>query len=179
MAHFIALLAGALERRGHSISILSFRLQYPRLFFPGKTQIDEGRDLAPVSAHPLLNSINPFSWIRAFFWMKSRRPHLVVFNYWMPFFLPCYATLAFLSRTFLRVDTLCLAHNIVPHEKKPGDRFLSRVGLRSMSFFIVMSETVRQDLLRFRPHANHHLVPHPVYTYFPPPIPRKQAKRNL
>lgn len=178
-AQFVALLAGVLERRGHKVSILSFRRQYPRIFFPGKTQKDEGEDLLPVTSHPLLNTMNPISWIRALLWLKTQRPDLIVFNYWMPFFLPCYATLAYFSRSILRIESLLIAHNIIPHEKKPGDRLITRIGLPMLSAFIVMSEAVRRDLLRFIPDALHRRIPHPVYAYFSPPVSRPEARRTL
>lgn len=178
-AQYIALLAKTLERRGHTVFILSFRRQYPRLLFPGKTQQDEGEDLHPIATHPLLSTMNPISWLRAFFWLKTKRPHLVVFNYWMPFFLPCYAALAFLVKTGLRVRSLLITHNVVPHENRPGDRLITRIGFQPLSYFIVMSGAVREDLLRIKSDADHLIVPHPVYDYFPPPVSRIEAREKL
>ncbi|HHS12855.1 MAG TPA: glycosyltransferase [bacterium] len=178
IAHYVALLSRHMKARGHEVQILSFSRQYPSLLFPGKTQMDEGRDLIPVRASALLDSINPVSWLRAFQWIRRQNPDLLVFKYWMPFFAPCYATLAFLAGR-RGIGTLSVCDNIVPHEKKPGDRLLTRLGLRFMDAFIVQSRSVLDDLLSFRPGAKYTLVPHPVYEIFPSALDRDDARKQL
>ncbi len=179
IAHYIALLYRKLEERGHGVRVLSFYRQYPSFLFPGSTQKDEGTELIPVHAHPLLDSINPLSWIRAYFWLKKGKPDLILFKYWMPFFAPCYATLAFLSKFLLHVKIVYLCDNIIPHEKKPGDILLTRLGLRFVDFFIVQSRSVLNDLLRFRPEAQYSEVSHPVYEIFPAPVSKTEARKRL
>lgn len=179
IAHYIALLYQTLVQRGHDVYVLSFQRQYPKLLFPGKTQEDEGKELIPVRAFPLLDSINPFSWVQALFWLKTIRPDVVCFKYWMPFFAPCYSTLVLGLKYFFHVPSIFICDNIVPHEKKIGDAWLTRVALRFPDFFIVQSETVRSDLLRFRREAIHVKVPHPVYTIFPSPIQKEEARKRL
>jgi len=179
IAHYTALLYRHLTRKGHDVEVLSFKRQYPAFLFPGKTQIDEGVELIPLRSVPLLDSTNPVSWIRTFFWLKKSRVDLLLFKYWMPFFAPCYATVAFLARTFLNIPILYLCDNIVPHESNVADRTLSRIGLRFVDFFIVQSETVLRDLLLYRPDAVYRKVPHPVYEIFPPPLPKTTARKKL
>jgi glycosyltransferase involved in cell wall biosynthesis len=179
IAHYIALLARTLERRGRRVSVLSFRRQYPSLLFPGKTQKDAGTELIPVQSNPILDSINPVSWIRAFLWMKREKPDAVVFKYWMPFFAPCYAALAFGLGMLLHPAVIFLCDNVIPHEKKFMDVWLTRLALRFPDAFIVQSETVRSELLSFRPDCRHRLVPHPVYEIFPPAVPKSAARTRL
>lgn len=179
IAHYIALLYRSLRKRGHRTRVLSFRKLYPPLLFPGKTQEDGGAELLPVESVPVLNSMNPLSWLRAVLWLKEEKPDLLVFKYWMPFFAPCYAALAGLSRMLFDVPSLYICDNVVPHERHAGDVFLTRLGLHFIDFFIVQSASVQLDLLRFRPEADHVLVPHPVYDLFPPPVPKAEARRRL
>lgn len=179
IAHYIALLYKYLQKRGHTVNVLSFKRQYPGLFFPGRTQKDEGKELIPLHTTPLLDSINPLTWIQAFFWVKKVRPQVLIFKYWMPFFAPCYAVIAYLCKTFLKVKTLYILDNVIPHEKRRGDRILSRIGLKFIDFFIAQSESVLHDLLQFRPHAEVKEIPHPVYEIFPPSLPKKKAKNLL
>ena len=179
IAHYIALLYQKMTDRGHRVHVLSFKRQYPSLFFPGKTQQDLGKELIHLESHPLLDSINPLTWIRAAFWLRRVRPDVLIFKYWMPFFAPCYASVAFLARTFLKARVLYICDNIVPHEKKVGDRLFTRLGLAQVDGFIVQSGAVRKDLLRFKPGANYREVPHPVYEIFPPSISRKDARKAL
>jgi glycosyltransferase involved in cell wall biosynthesis len=179
IAHYIALLSKSLEKRGHDVRVLSFKRQYPSFLFPGKTQKDGGGELVPVRAEPILDSVNPATWIRAFFRLKSIKPDLVLFKYWMPFFAPCYAAVAFLAKAVLNVRVVFLCDNIRPHEKKFGDAFLSKLALRFPDSFIVQSKAVLDDLLDIRPGARHVLVPHPVYDIFPPPVAKAAARRSL
>ena len=179
IAHYIALLYRTLRRRGHRVSVLSFKRQYPSLLFPGKTQRDEGAEMIPVESHPLLDTVNPVSWIHGFLWLKRARPDAVLFKYWMPFFAPCYASLAFALKTLLRIPVLFLCDNVIPHEKKPMDLWLTRLALRFPDAFIVQSRTVLSELRSFRPGARSRLVPHPVYEIFPKPVARAEARRRL
>lgn len=179
IAHYVALLYKKLSERGHDVRVLSFKRQYPSLLFPGKTQADEGKELIPLPSTPILDSINPFSWIKAALWLKKVQPDLLIFKYWMPFFAPCYATVAFLARRLFKVKTLYILDNVIPHEKKPLDRLLTRIGLHGVDAFIAQSASVREDLLQFRPHARYRDVPHPVYEIFPPAEPMDEARSAL
>ena len=179
IAHYVALLYKKLSERGHDVHVLSFKRQYPSLLFPGKTQADEGEELIPVDSMPLLDSINPFSWIRAFFWIKKIKPDVLLYKYWMPFFAPCFATLSFLSKKFLKTKIVYVCDNIVPHEKKIGDRLLTKIGLKYVDGFVVQSKSVLRDLLSFRPDAVYRESPHPVYEIFPPAVTKNQARKHL
>ena len=179
IAHYVALLYRKLRERGHSVHVLSFKRQYPSLLFPGKTQADEGEELIPIDSVPLLDSINPITWIRAYFWLKHIRPDALIFKYWMPFFAPCYAVIAFLVKKAFNTRILYICDNIIPHEKKPGDRLLTWLGLRFVDAFIVQSASVRLDLLSLVPGAVYREIPHPVYEIFPPAIPKTDAKEIL
>ncbi len=179
IAHYIALLYKNLKKKGHTVKVLSFKRQYPSIFFPGKTQKDEGKELISIESTPLLDSVDPLTWIKAFFWLKKVHPKLLIFKYWMPFFAPCYAVIAFFSKTFLHTKTLYILDNVIPHERRRGDRILSTIGLKFIDFFIVQSKSVLRDLLEFRPESVYKEVPHPVYDIFPPSLSKKEAKKIL
>ncbi len=179
MAHYIALLYRKLVERGHDVRLVSFSRQYPKLLFPGTTQADLSKVVNAVPSEPLIDSINPFSWIRAARAIRSFAPDVLLLNYWMPFFMPSYATIAALVRAGRPTRVIFLCHNIVPHEHRPGDRLLTRLGLRVGHGFIVQAESVRDDLVRFRPDASYRLVPHPLYDMFTASVPRSEARERL
>lgn len=179
IAHSVTLLFQKLKNRGHEVHVLSFKRQYPSLFFPGKTQQDEGEELIPISSTPYLDSINPLTWLGAALWLKKKHPDLVLFMYWMPFFAPCFATIILFSKILFPIKTLYLLHNVLPHEKKLGDNFLSKLGLRFVDFFIAQSKAVLNDLLFFRPDANVKESPHPLYEMFPPSLPKMDSRKHL
>lgn len=179
IAHYVALLYKILVKRGHDVKIISFKRQYPSIFFPGKTQQDLSKENEPIPSEPILDSIGPLSWIRTFLSIDKYQADLVIFKYWMPFFAPCYAAIGFLTRLFTRTKILYLCDNIIPHERRIEDKLLTRIGLWNVHYFIVQSKAVKNDLLDFRPDAIYREVPHPVYEIFSNPYNREQARKHF
>ncbi|MBN1780441.1 glycosyltransferase [bacterium] len=174
-----ALLYQALRKAGHDVHSLSFKRQYPAWLFPGKTQMDTGRDLIPISSHAILDSLNPLTWIQAVLWLKSIRPEALIFKYWMPFFSPCYAVVAGLAKWWMNLRIVTVCDNIIPHERRVGDIVLTKLGLRFADGYIVLSRSVRDELLSIRKQARYRQVPHPVYRIFPPSLKKKDARKCL
>ncbi|MFZ5517367.1 MAG: glycosyltransferase [Candidatus Zhuqueibacterota bacterium] len=179
IAHYVALLYQKFIERGHDVKIISFKRQYPSLFFPGKTQQDTSKEVVSLPSEPMLDSIGPLSWIRTFLSIYRFRPDLVIFKYWMPFFAPCYAAVSFLTRLFTRTKLVYICDNIIPHEQRLEDRLLTHLGLWNIHYFIVQSAAVKADLLKFKPGANFKEVPHPVYEIFSNPFTQEQARGKL
>ena len=178
MAHYLALLYTRLKGRGHQVDIISFKRQYPRIFFPGTTQLDSSTITDPVPADPIIDSIGLVSWVRAVRALRKGNPDLIVFIYWMPFFLISYGAIAFLSRIFVKARILFICHNIIPHETKPGDGVLSRVGLSLPDAFLFHSKAVSEDLDRFRKNVPKRTVPLPVFDVFPE-VPENQLQNGI
>jgi len=180
IAQYNALLCRELEREGHQVDVYSFTRQYPSILFPGKTQMEEGADPAPVSARAMVDSINPLTWYRAADAIARGRPDVLLFKYWMPFFAPCFGTIA--RRVRARVPgcrVILICDNVIPHERRLLDGAMTRYMLGAAHAFVVMSKSVLDDLRLFRPGAPATLVPHPLYTHFGEPTPRAAARRAL
>ncbi len=179
IAHFTALLARALQTRGHRVRIFSFTRMYPGLLFPGKTQYDTSQETLPVESVATLDSINPFSWRRTGAIVSAWNPDAVIFKYWMPFFAPAYACVARQIRKRCNARIIFLCHNILPHERHTGMAFLTRAGLGTADHFIVMSDAVQAQLLSFFPQASFARVPHPVYEFFTITTTKEAARTQL
>jgi glycosyltransferase involved in cell wall biosynthesis len=178
IAHYVALLYRELSRK-HRVTVINFSRQYPSFLFPGRTQEDGGEESIPVPNERILDSINPWTWVRAYRAIRRAKADAVVFKYWMPFFGPSYATVAWLARRFGKARVIYIADNVVPHERRPLEGILSWLALRWVDGFIVQSRAVREDLLRARPDAVWREVPHPVYAIFGDAIDRADARRRL
>ncbi len=178
IAQFNALLARELAKR-HTVDFYSFTRQYPSLFFPGKTQMESGPDPAPVGARAMVDSIGPWSWHRTAREIASRKPDALLFKYWIPFFAPCFATIARRARARCGCRVILICDNVIPHETRLFDEALTRLMLSSADGFIVMTKSVLADLRRFRPDAPAELVHHPLYTHFGEPMPKEEARRRL
>lgn len=179
IAHFGSLLFQTLRNRGHDVRMISFKRQYPSLFFPGKTQKDLGKESIPIQSEAILDSVGPLSWIRAANRIRQHNPDLVIFNYWMPFFAPCYAMVAFLAKLVCSTKILYVCHNIVPHEPSAIDGVLTRLAFALVDYFLVMSDSVKDELMHFHASADFKRVFHPVYELFGKPIPKQVAKSKL
>jgi D-inositol-3-phosphate glycosyltransferase len=180
-------LAQELIQEGHEVVIYSFSLQYPSFLFPGKTQYSD--DPAPVGLHirTVLNSINPFNWIWVGKAMANEKPDLVVVRFWLPFMGMSLGTALRVARWFKKkpVRVCALVDNIIPHEKRIGDRFLAQYFVHACDEFVVMSEVVGKDILQFLPASQSQstelirYAPHPVYDNYGALIEKSAARRHL
>lgn len=178
IAHYNALLAGHLGAR-HHVETITFKRQYPKLLFPGTTQVEVGEQPQAVPAPQLVDSINPFNWIAVAREIRRRSPDLLIFKYWLPFFGPCFGTIAKLAKKNSKTKILFICDNVIPHERRPGDVLFTKYAFKQADFFIVQSDAVEKNLVRYFPSARFRNIPHPVYENFGAPLPKEEARRRL
>ncbi|MCX6133063.1 MAG: glycosyltransferase [Ignavibacteriales bacterium] len=178
IAHFNALLYKHLSKH-HHVEIVTFSRQYPSLLFPGKTQDEKGGQEGAVPSEQLIDSINPITWFTAASAIARKKPDLLIFKYWMPFFGPCFGTIARLVRRKTGAKILFVCDNIIPHEKRPGDMAFTRYAFKTADAFIVQSASVEKDLNAFLPGSRYELVAHPVYEIFGTSMPKSEARAKL
>jgi len=156
----------ALQKLGHEVVMLSFSLQYPSFLFPGKTQYERNGSSPDLEIHTRINSINPFSWIKAALWLKSQKPDLIITRFWIPFMGLALGTILRVSGLRKTSKLIALCDNVIPHEKRLGDTMLTRYFLNANHQFLVMSKSVAEDVSKFvkNPIVDYH--PHPVYDLF-------------
>ncbi len=165
--------------QNHDVQIVSFTRQYPSLLFPGKSQIDPGKPLFHVPTISMIDSINPISWYRAARYIINQKPDVIIFRYWMPFFAPCFGSIARLVKRKTHARVIFICDNIIPHEKRPGDVTLTKYALHPVDAFMVLSKTVEEDLLQFLPKALYILSPLPLFNVFGELQPKKEARMKL
>jgi glycosyltransferase involved in cell wall biosynthesis len=179
IAHYIALLYRELSA-AHTVDVVTFSRQYPGFLFPGKTQKEEGTaEEFRVPSRVLVDSMNPLTWVSAARSIRSGSPDVLIFKYWLPFFGPCFGTIARIVKRGRRTRVLFICDNVLPHEKRPGDRVFTRFAFRAADGFIVQSRAVEQDLLALMPGASYAYVPHPVYHGFGSAVPQTEARLRL
>ena len=146
IAHHVYWLRQELVSRGHTLQVISFRRLYPRIFFPGTTELDVSRIKLDAGAIALLTPLNPITWRRTFKEVQAFSPDVILFQWWQPFFGPLVGVLA---RWFRRCGFRCIieCHNVVPHEGSPIDGQLSRFALAAADHLITHSSKDRNDLL--------------------------------
>lgn len=153
IAHHVYHLYKALQNRGHSVHVVSYRRLYPGFVFPGKTMRDTSNEALDPNALQILDSINPVTWIRALKTIKLLEPDLVVFEWWTPVLGPAIGTIA---RILRRTGVKCIfeCHNVFPHEKTLLDLPMVQYGMGAADAFIAFSRKNLNSLRELFPETN-------------------------
>ncbi len=178
IADFNTALCKSFEKKGCDCVIVSFSMQYPRMLFPGQTQFLPKNTPAPdIKIYQKINSINPLSWVKTIKFIKKINPDLIITAYWLPF--TGLSTAVILKNLKKKIPTIALAHNIIPHDRKPGDKFITSFFVKQNKAFVVLSDAVSKELDLFDKNARRIVVPHPVYDIFGQKIDKKTALEKL
>jgi glycosyltransferase involved in cell wall biosynthesis len=179
LATFDQRLAKEFNQSGYDCSICSFSLQYPRIFFPGKTQYSDEPAPEGIVIRSLINSINPFNWLKVGNQLRKEKPDIIIVRYWIPFMGPALGTILRRVRKNKHTKIICIADNIIPHEHHIADRTFTKYFLKSCDAFITMSEKVMSDLRFFEKEKTATIVQHPLYDNFGNAISKEVARENL
>jgi glycosyltransferase involved in cell wall biosynthesis len=179
LASFNDRLAQQFTVEGHSIEIFTFSLQYPKILFPGKTQYTDSLPPKGVKISRLINSVNPYNWIRTGLKIKKEKPDILLIRFWLPFMGPCFATIARIAKSNNHTKVICIFDNVIPHENRAGDQILTRYFTGCIDGAIVMSKSVQDDLLKFRTNIPIMLSPHPLFDNYGEKIDRNEAITKL
>lgn len=163
------------------VKVYSFKRQYPEFLFPGKTQFEQGEPAVKIPEDKnviSIDSVNPFNWLSAGKKIAAENPDLLIFKYWIPYFGPCFAVISYIVKKYSKTDTkvLYICDNVIPHEKRSGDKFFTKLAFSQGDYFVVMSKTVEEDLKLFSKGKPYKLIPHPVYNIFGDKVEKPEAK---
>ncbi|MBK6997136.1 MAG: glycosyltransferase [Lewinellaceae bacterium] len=183
-------LAQALQDGGHEVVIYSFSLQYPAFLFPGKTQLTD--DPAPnnLKIKTRLNSVNPLNWLLVGREIARENPDQIIVRFWLPFMGPSLGSVLRVARLFMRnkfratFRVTGLVDNIIPHEKRFGDRPFARWFVSACDDFVVMSRSVGEEIRSFLPPSKNiesvvRFAPHPIYDTYGEPLAKTEARHLL
>jgi glycosyltransferase involved in cell wall biosynthesis len=154
-------------------------LQYPGFLFPGTSQYSSSPAPKGLSIKVVINTVNPFNWIKIGRELNKLKPDLIVVRYWLPFMGPCLGTILrkVKKNKFTRIT--CIADNIIPHEKRFGDKAFTKYFIKPVDGFIAMSFSVMNNINSIAPQKPAFYVPHPLYDHFGDKVDRKPAREHL
>lgn len=164
---------------GYTVDIYSFSLQYPNFLFPGKSQYSDEPAPEDLKIYSKINSINPINWYKVGRELKREKYDLLIVRFWMPFFGPSLGTILRQVRKNNHTKVVCIADNIVPHEKRWGDKLLAKYFLNQIDACVTMSQSVKRDLENIAPHIPNALCLHPLYDNYGKQIPKSKARKML
>ena len=179
IASFNERLAKELLSNDYQVVIYSFSLQYPSFLFPGTTQFSTGKPPENIDIRVSVNSINPINWIKVGLNLKKMKPDLIIVRYWLPFMGPSLGTILRVAKGNRFTKVICIADNVIPHEKRIGDTFFTKYFIKPIDAFVTMSEKVMNDLKKFETVKPIIQIPHPLYDNFGSAVSRIDARNYL
>ena len=179
LASYNERLATEFLQLGYEVSIFTFSLQYPAFLFPGTTQFSTEPAPAGLHIEVCINSINPLNWLSVGLRLKKLKPDLIIVRYWLPFMGPCLGTILRIAKQNDHSKIICIADNIIPHEKRFGDTIFTKYFVKPIDSFITMSEKVLADIPVFAASKPSLFIPHPLYDNFGEKIDQLLARTYL
>ena len=156
-------------KKDFNVKIFNYKLLYPSFLFPGTTQFDKSKEqVFQVLSERIINSINPFNWIKTASLLKKENADLIVFDWWHPFFGFCHGIICFFIRKKYRNKILFITENVVSHEANFIDKFLTRMGLYFASKFLVLSGIVEKEVKQYSKGKKIYRSELPVYDCYRP-----------
>ena len=187
LATFNERLARQFLSEGHEVEVWTFTLQYPSFLFPGKTQYSSEKAPNDLLIRRVLNSCNPFNWIRVGHQLSKAAPDMLICCYWMAFFAPAYGLISRIARRNGKTKAIALVHNMMPHEPSILDKLFAPYFVKSQNGFVALSESVVKDIekielsivnsqLSIKPKA---FSPHPIYDHYGERMTKEEACKAL
>jgi glycosyltransferase involved in cell wall biosynthesis len=178
LASFDERLARQFQFDGFDTTIFTYSLQYPNFLFPGTTQYSSEPKPIDIKIKVCINSINPLNWIKIGLELKKLKPKIIVVRYWLPFMGPCLGTILRIAKQNKYTKVICIADNVIPHEKRIGDKSFTNYFTKSIDGFVTMSKKVLEDLKQFS-NKPAQQIQHPLYDNFGEIISKQEARKYL
>ena len=172
-------LARVLTSEGHDVEIYTFTLQYPDFLFPGKTQYSDGPAPTDLKIIRRVNSINPFNWLKVGKEIRRKRPDVLITKFWLPYMAPCLGTIERQVCKNKHTLIVSILDNLIPHEKRFGDKMFVKYFVKSTDKFVAMSKSVLSDLSLFDTKKPRVFCPHPLYDNYGELLDKDEAKNLL
>ena len=162
IAHHTMLLAQHLGDR-HAVQVISFRRQYPRWLFGGRSDRDPSLRPLRADAEYLLDPLDPITWWKVARRVATWRPDALILPWWVTFWSPAWLALSYLVHRWTDARVLFVCHNVLPHEGNAIDRVLARSVLSQGDAILVQSQQGLALARELVPNRLSAWVPHPSY----------------
>ena len=169
-------LANEMSNQNINCEVWTFRLLYPKLFFPGKTQYSKEVFKSDFKIIREINTLNPFNWVKTARKINRIRPKKLIFRYWTPLLSLAYFTIScFLNK---KTKVIGLVDNWSGHETVVFENIFRNLFLKSCDEFISFSENVG-DKIKNNSKKSILSLFHPINSHLPEKISKEEALKNL
>ncbi len=156
--------------------VWTFKLLYPKIFFPGKTQYSKEVLKSDFKIVRQINILNPINWIITAKKINKIGPKKIIFRYWTPILALSYFVISWILNNKIKV--IGLVDNWSGHERIFFESFFRKLFIKSCDSFISFSENVGEKL---KNNTRKKVLPlfHPINNHLPNKISKDQALSNL
>ena len=177
VAHLYDSLAAA-----NDVQVISYSRLYPGFLFPGVRQTDISN--VAIKKHPathIIDCLNPFTWWKAARLAVSMNPDILVFTWWNPFFGILVRTIASSFKRRTKKPVVIIAENVISHEGRWIDVFLTKIALQTADRFLVLSKVVEEGIKQLFPQIRVFRSSLPIYDCYQTPVQltQQQAQKQL
>lgn len=166
----------------NDVQVISFSRLYPGFLFPGVRQTDVSS--IALKQHPathIIDCVNPLTWWNAAGLAASINPDLLVFTWWNPFFGIIVRTIASAFKRRVKKPVVIIAENVISHEGRWIDVFLTKIALQTADKFLVLSKVVEEGIKKLYPQRKIFRSSLPIYDCYQTPerLSQRQAQQQL
>lgn len=156
--------------------VWTFKLLYPKIFFPGKTQYSKEVLKSDFKIVRQINILNPINWIITAKKINKIGPKKIIFRYWTPILALSYFVISWILNNKIKV--IGLVDNWSGHERIFFENFFRKLFIKSCDSFISFSENVGEKL---KNNTRKKVLPlfHPINDHLSNKISKDQALSNL
>jgi glycosyltransferase involved in cell wall biosynthesis len=166
----------------NDVHVISYSRLYPGFLFPGVRQTDiSSVALKQHPAVPMIDCLNPFTWWKAARFAASMNPDMLVFTWWNPFFGFIVRVIASAFKRRVQKPVVIIAENVISHEGRWIDVFLTKIALQTADSFLVLSKVVEEGINKLYPQVKVFRSSLPIYDCYQTPdlLTQQQAQRQL
>ena len=169
-------LCNELTKNKINTEVWTFSLLYPSIFFPGKTQYSNEKYTQEFVVRRLINTINPFNWIRISIMVNRLNPEFLILRYWSPIlYLPYFFIGLFLNK---KIKVIGLIDNWDNHENIPLEGLFRKLLIKICESFVSFSDNVG-DQIRLSTKKKVISLFHPINLELPKIKNKQNVKKEL
>lgn len=176
IAHYTGLMYRALEKKFDMVMV-SYKMQYPKLLFKQEQKDYSDKTFQIEGTKYWLHTANIVNCIQTAKKINKISPDMVIFQWQHPYFAPCFWIV---TKRLKHTKILFVCHNVLPHERFPLDKLLTKITLRQGNCYIVQSKQDEQDLKQIIRNPIYERAVHPTYeAYKFTGMTQQEARREL